>query len=111
MIFLILAIVITLYPPYQWDTKKFNDEYERLVFLNKYNINGDNIPFKSYDLLFSNHKRVGWGWDSINGKSILIDVPLERNIIITELILEYLLAGFLAFFVQIIITFAKRKVD
>jgi len=34
---------------------------------------------------------------------------LSREIIFSELVIEYLLAGFIAFFVQIIITFSKRK--
>lgn len=108
-IFLILGIVITLYPPYLWDTKKFIDKDEHYEFLYRYNINTIDFPFKSYDFLFSNYKRIGWGWDSINKKSIHIDVPLERQVIIAELILEYLLAGFVASFVQATITLTKRK--
>ncbi len=111
IIFLFLSVGITLYPPFRWDTIKFNDEYERLKFLHYYNINTGDLPFKSYDFLFSNYKKISWGWDSINEKSILVNMPLERKIIFGELILEYLLAGFIAFFVQIIIMFAKRKGD
>ncbi|GEM_PF-5859362 len=77
IIFLLLAIIISLFPPYE--------------------MNGNNtrqyVSWKEYEFLFSEHLVRGVKFCLLYG----------------ELVIEYLLAGFIAFFVQIIITFTKRK--
>lgn len=95
IVFLFLATIISLFPPYEWyfHSLRKTENYHEVVI------------GKAYDFIFrinqydSFVKKYGDGEQYIN----------YRRLLVVELAVEYLLAGFIAFFVQIIITFVKRK--
>lgn len=200
IVFLILATIISLIPPYQWGNEylKTQKEREENSYIIKY------LPIKQYNFLFTSNKKyfpigsyqinekvypgeklnvdtsdainifhkvdtdtLSWRklihyqvskhanigsfeyfnntmndvarrqkfykevssvvnlgkWEEFNtkmdidsikkSKMYFVEKPnyyfLKRELLIGELILEYLLAGFIAFFIQIIITFTKKK--
>ena len=71
-----------------------------------------NIPLRFY-----NDELAKIKWENVKEKKYFQEYTiikpnyyyLKKKIMIDELIVEYLLACFIAFFVQIIITFTKRK--
>lgn len=96
MIFLFFAIIISFFPPFEWQTQFVNQNFTAKATIGK-----------SYDFIF----RINDNRAYIQ-KQTSADFPdfiVSRNLLFVELIVEYLLAGFIAFFVQIVITFAKRK--
>lgn len=192
-VFLILATIISLFPPFEWGDENIKTERERIKNRNIL----ESLPIKEYDFLFASNKKYfitgsnqiykklyegeelevdtsdiismkiekgfdeftikrnnpnlmesiittsifhkdkleiktayvsdEWALETYNDitnrtgnhstkqyfKIFTIVKPnyylLSREIIPSELVIEYLLAGFISFFVQIIITFTKRK--
>ncbi len=177
-VFLILATIISLFPPFEWGDENIKTEKERTRNRNIL----ESLPIKKYDFLFATNKKyfpigsyqrnekvyegdkiktdtsdiitkeISVGADTFflnkymkDGRYLqsFLNTPpdvfeyneiknrtgntdtiqhykiykiakphwflLQRKLILNELVLQYLLAGFIGFFVQIIITFAKRK--
>lgn len=76
----LLVLLTTLFPPYSWGDEKLRTISERNRFSNYYSYN---LPIKEYDFIFNPVK-----------KDFIIDnnnISLERHLIISELILEYIL--------------------
>ena len=100
IIFLFLAIIISLFPPFEF----------RLQLNLSHSSFSDNIVYgKSYIFIFKTYDKISNELPEYAGSSSFIPGIENRRLLVDELVIEYLLAGFIALFVQIIITFAKRK--
>lgn len=103
IIFLFLGITISLFPPFECRFKRVQDP----------SISGNIVYGKSYVFIFESYNSetslfpLGGG---IDYKTYMNGIK-NRRLLIDELIIEYLLAGFIASFVQVIVVFAKRKRD
>jgi len=99
----------TLFPPFRWGEEKLRTERERRMLTVEFNINATEVlPIKKYDFLFSDSKKqflVSWGWDNQQKKSIPNYMMLERQLIVTELLLEY----FLAFVIACVVYFLFQR--
>ncbi len=119
-IFLVLSLFITLFPPFSWGDERLATEKERnKTYNNKKAI--DILPIKQYDFIFNSSKKefsfgwswienprkyIGYRWESTGGKSVEIKASLSRHIIISELLINYLLA----FIISLIIYVLKNKI-
>ena len=107
IIFLLLILFITLFPPFSWGDERLLTEKER----NRYGYGKrayEIFPIKQYDFIFNNAKKEitsDNAWDWINGKSVSAKFLLSRHLIISELIINYLLATL----VSLIIFFLRNK--
>lgn len=121
LIFLLLAIPITLFPPYNWGEERLQTETDKNSVIVKgfekdYRAK-DVLPKKKYAFVFGNDKRKFKDYELGIVRSLLDrqkdDIVLQRSIIIGELILEYTIALLAAFIIQMIvqglITWRKRK--
>lgn len=103
-IFLILSLSITLFPPYSWGDERLSTEKERnKIYCGKraYEI----FPIKQYDFVFNDIKKeffIGWSWDRAEQKSVKAKTFLSRHLIISELIINYLIAFFVSLFIFIL---------
>lgn len=80
IILMLLILIVTLFPPYSWGNEKLRTLSERNLLSFNY---AYNLPIKEYDFIFNPVK-----------KNFQIDnnsISLERHIILSELILEYIL--------------------
>ncbi len=96
IIVLILAfILITLFPPFNWYLGSTQNSYA-IEF-------GTQLPIKSYDFIFNSSVKLinyqKWDWDNSSNSSVKIniEVPLQRAIILYELILNYVLSTLIIF--------------
>ncbi|MCC6550197.1 MAG: hypothetical protein IT279_09025 [Ignavibacteriaceae bacterium] len=112
-VFLLLSLVITLFPPFSWGDERLSTESERKEFFGD-KIAMDVLPIKQYDFILSNSKRefpLGWDWEwnwkSDSGKSVLVTASLSRHLILGELIINYLLA----FIVSSIVYLLTNKIS
>jgi len=92
-IFLILAIIISLFPPYEWYCQYLRKDFDYKV-----------LAGKTYDFLFRYNSYETF-LRTRNGEQYLN----FRKLLIGELVIEYLLAGFIALSIELTITFVKRK--
>lgn len=94
IIFLLLILFITLFPPFSWGDERLLTEEER----NRYGYGKmayEIFPIKQYDFIFNNAKKEitsDNAWDWVDGKSVKVKFLLTRHLIISELIINYLLA-------------------
>lgn len=96
IVFLFLAIIISLFPPYEWRMSKMTSE-----------LTNNLIVGKTYDFIFKfNDSNC---FIKSQPGELVTKYILYRHLIIGEIILEYLLAGFFAFLVQIIVISTKRQ--
>jgi hypothetical protein len=96
-IFVLLAIIISLFPPFEFGDEKLRTLEERNLY---YSI-ADKLPIKEYSFIFSDNKKkfdLGWVWDDYRKDAYQEICTLHRTIIFSELLVEYILA----FFVSII---------
>ena len=103
IIFLFLAIVISLFPPFELAFKPVIDS----------SIGANVVYGKSYIFIFESYHSETSLFQIVRGIDYAkyMSVIMKRRLLIDELIIEYLLAGFIASFVQVIVVFAKRKRD
>lgn len=96
IIFLGLILFITLFPPFSWGDERLITEKERNKYYYEYDKKAYEIfPIKQYDFIFNNSKNEitsdnVWGW--VDYKSVKAKFLLSRHLIISELIINYLLA-------------------
>src|SRR5262245_27172078 len=103
--FSVLIIVATLYPPFYWGNEKLREwrglsENELNQLRRSPNewagyAGRANLPVKDYGFLFGAPRKnflVAWGWDPYKRESIPVDFTLTRELIVWELVLEYVLA-------------------
>lgn len=96
IIFLGLILIITLFPPFSWGDERLITEKERNKYYYEYDKKAYEIfPIKQYDFIFNNSKNEitsdnVWGW--VDYKSVKAKFLLSRHLIISELIINYLLA-------------------
>jgi hypothetical protein len=114
LVFVLLAAAATLFPPYHWGEEKLQTTKERDSYIGA----GSNVllsevlPIKQYDFLFNPSRKqfqLGWGWDSRQGKSVQIRPALERNLIISELCLEYALAMCAAYILSLALSSVIKR--
>lgn len=96
IIFLVLILFITLFPPFSWGDERIITEKERNKYYYKFDKQAYEIfPIKQYDFIFSNSKKEITSdnvWDWVDSKSVKAIFLLSRHLIISELIINYLLA-------------------
>ena len=114
LIFLLLASIVTIYPPYRWGEERLGTEGERRRPIARGSSERvtDALPIKQYDFLFGDSKKqfqVGWEWDDVAKRNAPIYLTLERRLITTELILEYLLALILSCTVSLVLTIIQTR--
>lgn len=106
LVFLFLATAATLFPPFRWGEEKLRTERERRRLAFEFDINPTEVlPVKKYGFLFGDSKQQFqvWGWDEKQKQSIPRNIILERQLITTELLLEYFLALVIACVVYVIL--------
>lgn len=91
---LIMFIVITLFPPFNWYLSSSLASYIE----NDYKANiGNILPIKSYEFIFSSSQKTETynriKWFNRSGESNKIYVPLQRKLIFHEIILNYILSS------------------
>ena len=102
-IFLFLATIITIYPPFNWDKEIVQKHRYRMYEV---------LPIKEHDFLFAPSQRqiqIGWSWDSQNQKSLPFETLLHRRLDFSELILYYILALLTAAIVDFSISYFHRN--
>jgi hypothetical protein len=94
--FLILAVIATLFPPYHWGPEQLQTEQERSRFRRQHSSLYDQLPIKRYAFLFGSSSRtfLEWTWDGT--RSIQAPIILQRRLIRSELLLEYVLCALAA---------------
>jgi hypothetical protein len=115
IIFLVLILFITLFPPFSWGDERLITEKERNKYYNDYRKQAYEIfPIKQYDFIFSNSKKEItsdniWGWEDY--KSVKAKFLLSRHLIISELIINYLLATLVSLIIFVLSnkTFNKHQ--
>ena len=104
--FLALVTVVTLFPPFNWGEERLGlgTERERRVMQARLGDMYDRLPIKTYSFLFGNSERdfLRWSWDG--QQSVQVPVALHRRLMTAELVLEYLLALVVSFFVAQVAT-------
>ncbi|MCL5029038.1 MAG: hypothetical protein M1480_08470 [Bacteroidetes bacterium] len=97
--FILLSIVISLFPPFSWGDEKLRTISERQTI--HYYLE-DKIPVKEYDFLFNDLKKE---FIFSNSK-----VTLERHLIISELLIEIFMAFLISIFLQFIFNRFSHRV-
>lgn len=97
--FLLLSVVISLFPPFSWGDEKLRTISERQTI--HYYLE-DKIPVKEYDFLFNDLKK-----EFIFSNSKVI---LERHLIISELLIEIFIALLISIFIQFIYYLFSHRV-
>jgi hypothetical protein len=123
--FVLLIVTATLYPPFYWGNEKLREwrrlsEWEFQLLRRSPNewagyAGRENLPVKDYGFLFGAPRksfRVAWGWDPYRRESVPAEFTLTRELIVWELILEYVLAFAIAlgFYTLISLNTKKEKV-
>jgi hypothetical protein len=111
LLFLILVIPATLFPPFNWGEERLQTESEkreRLQWGQNVITAQEFLPIKRYAFLFG--ASIGQFSSSDSGTGpIETSITLRRKMIVSELLLEYLLAFILAYLIYI--TMLKRRND
>ena len=103
IIFIPLAIILSLFPPFNWGSEKDSFAY---------------FPIKQYNFLFGSNKKV-FDWEAVRqehrpqytygtrprGNTLL----LSRHIILSELFINYLLAFFVSIGLGLIFVRVKNR--
>ena len=94
--FLILASAVTLYPPYHWSPERVQTEQERSIFRRQHPSLYDRLPIKQYAFLFGSSSATFLEWTWNGAQSIQAPIALQRRLITSELMLEYVLCALVA---------------
>lgn len=111
IVFLLLAGLITLFPPYSYGEERMGSEAERTQFIDPYLTQlrvKDVLPIKDRSSLFGDIKRdmvVAFG----NKDKKPIHMTLERKLLWSDLVLQYILALVLAGFLYVLVPGGKRQ--
>lgn len=112
LLFVILSLIVTLYPPTSWGNEYLLTEESREKYINYQEKikTKDVLPIFNRSFLFGDSKKdFTFGmWGYRNQKSYLVFKPLNRTIIYGELILNYIFVGLLAYLLTSSLTFIKR---
>ena len=106
IIFLLLCLFISLFPPFSWGNERLLTDKSQNEYYNTYKAR-DVLPIKQYDFVFNDMKKefsFGWTWERYRGSYEVREV-LTRHIIISELLINYLLA----FLISLIISVLMKK--
>ncbi len=99
-IFLGLCLVATLFPPFVWGEDLFKqvESAEYKVYLSQ----GGGLPIKRYAFLFGDSQKQFysgiWFWNEQERESKPFYVTAQRRLLVSELVLEYVLAFIIASF-------------
>lgn len=94
--FLILASAATLYPPYHWSPERVQTEQERSLFRRQHPSLYERLPIKQYAFLFGSSSAMFLEWTWNGTQSIQAPIALQRRLISSELLLEYILCALVA---------------
>jgi len=90
--FLLLSMIATMFPPFIWGEELLKDQGVRV----RVSLRGVDLPVKSYAFLFGDSKQKFdsglWGWDETKQEPRKTLITLQRNLLLPELMLEYVLA-------------------
>ena len=90
IVLIIIFLIITLYPPFNW---KLSTSLNQTV-TNSLEIKfGSQLPIRDYDFIFNKSLKKFY----LTNRNYKENVPLQRNLIFYELILQYLIAAFIVF--------------
>ena len=91
---LLIFIVITLFPPFNWYLSNSLSDYKKRNY--KVDI-GEKLPIRSYEFIFNpSVKKVNmekWEWYYNKSVKKNIEAPLQRTLILHELVLNYILSA------------------
>lgn len=115
IIFAILAIVATLYPPYDWGKDRIT-EWNNLTAGERRELFSDRpecievFPIKRYDFLFNSNQQIFYLSCTFKdqGNSTGVRYTLTRSINWQELLLEYALGCFIALIISFL--FVRNRV-
>jgi hypothetical protein len=83
----VLMTAATLFPPFNWGEERLTTVGERALFR-------ETLPVKGYAFIFGASSRIvslPWGWDEQQRRSVPRRPRLQRHLITSELLLEYVL--------------------
>ena len=109
--FLPLCLLATLFPPFIWGREVFQDGS---ISYTTVELPANSLPFKKYTFLFGDSKQKlfsgVFSWDDIDGKrSLPTYVTAHRRLLVSELVLEYVLALIAAAFLASMFSIAKNS--
>lgn len=111
IVFLLLAVIISLFPPFEFDNERLRklQEKER----DSYFSISEEAPFESYDFIFNHDKKYiklysHNNYSFSNAKTVNYYL-LDRKILFGELLIEYFLAFILGAVIQLGINYKTSK--
>ncbi len=90
IVLIIIFLIITLYPPFNW---KLSTSLNQKVSNSLETKFGSLLPIRDYDFIFNKSVKTFY----LTNHNYKEDVPLQRNLIFYELILQYLIAAMIVF--------------
>jgi len=108
-VFFGLSLVATLFPPFLWGEELFQEEisYERKIQLSQ----SGGLPAKRYAFLFGDSKQKlysgVWLWNESEKRSKPFYIAVQRKLLVSELILEYVIALILAALLAFLVSAAR----
>jgi len=90
--FILAFIIITLFPPTNWYLSNSINSRDKKIYESQI---GDKLPLRERGFIFSSPTRFEmfdkWGWSQKYQVSVKQEYPLQRSIVIHELILNYII--------------------